>query len=145
MCIRDRAQSYDTYGPNFYPLPVATYQPQIHPRIALSTGDTWVVNPSTVLNVTLGGGRWYEHWPNPSLGFDMSSLGFSPALASQFGVKTSPSVSMTNYSNFGSGRELGLHRNNLNAQVNVTKNKGSHSIKFGWTMEDQQQNRFDQS
>ena len=140
-----KAQSYDTYGPNFYPLPVATYQPQIHPRIALSTGDTYSFGPNTVINVTVGGGRWYEHWPNPSLGFNMATLGFSPALASQFAIDTSPAVSITNYSSFGSGRELRLHRNNFNAQVNVTKNVGSHSIKFGWTMEAQQLNRFDQS
>lgn len=140
-----KAQSYDTYGPNFYPLATATYQPQIHPRVALSTGDTYVLSPSTVVNVTLGGGRWYEHWPNPSLGFNMASLGFPQSLANQFGIDTAPAVSITNYSSFGSGRELRLHRNNYNAQINVTKNKGSHSIKFGWTMEDQQLNRFDQS
>ncbi len=140
-----KAQSFDTYGPNFYPLAVATYQPQIHPRVALSTGDTYVLNPSTVVNVTLGGGRWYEHWPNPSLGFNLATLGFSQAVANQAAIDTSPAVTMTNYSNFGSGRELRLHRNNYNAQINVTKNKGAHSIKFGWTMENQQLNRFDQT
>jgi Carboxypeptidase regulatory-like domain/TonB dependent receptor len=140
-----KAQSFDTYGPNFFPLPTATYEPQIHPRIALSTGDTYVLNPTTVINVTVGGGRWYEHWPNPSLGFNMATLGFPQSLANQFAIDTSPAVTMTNYSNFGSGRELHLHRNNYNTQVNVTKNKGSHSIKFGFTMEDQQLNRLDQT
>jgi hypothetical protein len=75
----------------------------------------------------------------------MTSLGFPQALASQFAIDTAPAVTETNYSNFGSGRELRLHRNNYNTQVNVTKNKGSHSIKFGFTMEDQQLNRFDQT
>lgn len=140
-----KAQSFDTYGPNFFPIQAATYEPQIHPRIALSTGDTYILNPSTVINVTVGGGRWYEHWPNPSLGFNMVSMGFPQSLASQFAIDTAPQVTETNYSNFGSGRELRLHRNNYNAQINVTKNKGAHSIKFGFTMEDQQLNRFDQS
>lgn len=140
-----KAQSFDTYGPNFFPLQTATYQPQIHPRIALSTGDTYVLNATTVINVTAGGGRWYEHWPNPSLGFSMTSLGFPQALANQISIDTAPQVTMTNYSTFGSGRELRLHRNNYNAQINVTKNKGPHSIKFGFTMEDQQLNRFDQT
>jgi len=97
-----------------------------------------------VVNVTVGGGRWFEHWPNPSLGFNMSTLGYSHALASQFAIDTSPMVTVTNYSNFGSSRQLDLHRNNFNSQINVTKNTGAHSIKFGFTYEDQQLNRFDQ-
>jgi len=140
-----KAQSFDTYGPNFFPVQTATYEPQIHPRIALSTGDTYILSPTLVINVTVGGGRWYEHWPNPSLGFSMTALGFPQSLANQFAIDTAPIVTMTNYSNFGSARELRLHRNNYNTQINVTKTKGSHNIKFGFTMEDQQLNRFDQS
>jgi hypothetical protein len=139
-----KARSYDQYGPNFFPSVTALTNPQIHPRFALSTGYTYIVGPSTVVNVTVGGGRWFEHWPNPSLGFNMASLGFSPALASQFAINTSPVVTVSNYSNFGSSRQLDLHRNNFNSQINVTKNTGSHSIKFGFTWENQQLNRFDQ-
>jgi hypothetical protein len=140
-----KARSDDEYGPNFWPLPVATYEPQHHPRIAISSGVTYVMSPTTVVNVTVGGGRWFEQWPNPSLGFNMASLGFPQSLASQFSVDTSPAVSLTNYASFGSGRNLFLHRNNYNTQVNVTKNKGSHSIKFGFDYEDQQLNRSDQT
>ncbi|MFL6416001.1 MAG: carboxypeptidase regulatory-like domain-containing protein, partial [Bryobacteraceae bacterium] len=55
-----KAESYDTYGPNFFPLPVATFQPQYHPRYAISAGETYILNPTTVINFTVGGGRWFE-------------------------------------------------------------------------------------
>jgi Carboxypeptidase regulatory-like domain/TonB dependent receptor len=139
-----KARSDDEYGPNFWPLPVATYEPQHHPRIAVSSGATYIFSPTTVVNVTVGGGRWFEQWPNPSLGFNMASLGFSQALASQFAVDTSPAVTITNYSSFGSSRNLLLRRNNYNTQLNVTKNTGPHSIKFGFDYEDQQLNRSDE-
>ena len=137
--------SDDTYGPPFFPAAVETSIPQVHPRYHISVGETWVIGPTTVANITLGGGRWYEHWPNYSWGFDMTSLGFSQAVARQFDVPTSPSVSMTNYSGLGNSRELRLGRNNYNAQVNVTKELAAHSIKFGWTVENQQLNMFDGS
>src|SRR5262249_39201140 len=137
--------SDDTYGPPFFAPEVETSIPQVHPRYHISAGETFFITPTTVATVTLGGGGGYEHWPNYSYGFNMASLGFSEAVARQFDVPTSPSVSMTNYSNLGSSRELRLGRNNYNAQINITKELISHSIRFGWTWENQQLNMFDGS
>jgi hypothetical protein len=138
-----KGKSEDEYGVPFWREDIETATIQIHPRYHISFGNTFIVSPTLVVNATLGGGRWFEHWPSRGYGFDMTTLGFSAALASQFDVPTSPGISMTNYSSFGTPRELILARNNYNAQINVTKELAKHSIKLGWSVESQQLNRND--
>ncbi len=138
-----KARSKSIYSPQYWDSVVESSAPQVHPRYHISAGETWIANPTTVVNVVLGGGRWFEHWPNYSWGFDPTTLGFSDQLASQFDIATSPQVTMSNYATLGFTRELRLGRNNFNAQVNVTKTLNMHNIKFGFSIENQQLNYFD--
>ena len=109
-------------------------QDQINPRYHVNLGNTFVVNPTMVVNVLLGGGRWNEQQRGKGYGFDYTSLGFPESLARQFDVPTPPQVGIGTLS-IGYTRELAAIRNIFNAQVNVSKEHAAHSLKFGYSLE----------
>lgn len=107
----------------------------VNPRHHVVVGATVVPNPTWVVNVLVGSGRWRENQVSPSQGFNATSLGFSQALVSQFQAQTFPGFSAQGYSGIGNRRFLNVPRETHNLQVNLTKELGSHSLKFGWMSE----------
>ena len=108
-------------------------QPQ--PRFQVSFGNTFVLSPTLVVNVLLGGGRWNEQQISYAYGFDATTLGFPKATVSQFDVPVVPNFSIGDYNALGRHFHYKGIRNLFNSQVNVTKMLGAHSIKFGWSWE----------
>jgi len=107
----------------------------VNPRHHVVIGTTYTPNPTWVVNLLLGSGRWRENQISPSQGFDATTLGFSPALVSQFQAQTFPGFSAQGYASLGNRRWLNAPRETHNLQANITKELGSHSLKFGWMSE----------
>jgi hypothetical protein len=96
-----------------------------------------------VINVLLGSGRWRENQNSPSQGLNATTLGFSPQLVSQFQAQTYPGFSMQGYASLNNRRFLNVPRETHNLQVNLTKELGAHSLKFGWLGEAARLNNTD--
>ena len=106
-----------------------------HPRFQVSIGNTFVLSPTWVVNVLVGGGRWNEMQVSTGWGYDGTKIGLPAAVASQFDVPSPPRFNLGDYTAIGGNQYISSIRNLMNAQVNVTKEKGAHSIKFGWNWE----------
>jgi len=109
----------------------------------IALGDTFSLNPTTILDLHLGYTRYvYVRTPLTS-GFDMSTLG--PAWAGyQFASKPLPVVVVSQnpgdnqwgggWSSAGTGSEIGAHDDTWSLTPSLTKIKGRHTIKAGYEM-----------
>ena len=98
--------------------------------------DVFVINPAMVLNVRYG--VTYQEFPErrATRGFDLASLGFSPALVglvSDPSLETIPRVTAGGYSQFGRWESGDGTNTSLTHSLsgNFTRLQGSHNMKFG--------------
>jgi hypothetical protein len=101
----------------------------------LTLDDVYVFNPSFLLNVRYG--ITYANFTErrQSQGFDLSTLGFSPALTNLLDrdLATFPNVqigSLTQLSNWETG-DGGNYSTTHNVAATITKLVGNHSLRFG--------------
>lgn len=106
-----------------------------NPRYQMTIGNTFVPNPTWVINVLAGHGRWNERQRAREYGRTGTELGLPGSLISQIDIPNLPQFYMTNYSNIGHSRDLNNFSRTDNFQVNVTKERGVHSIRFGFAWE----------
>ena len=117
---------------------------------SLSTPDGWrlqrrvdttqfnnlfTVNPTTIVTVRYGFNRFPNYTYDVSQGYNLASLGFAPAFASQIPVSKSqfPYVPMTNlYSPGVSDNNSFVDLASNNFGTNVAKYVGRHSLKAGF-------------
>ena len=125
----------ENVAPEFFGRGADTNFSDVNPRHQVVIGTTWTPTPVWVVNFLVGSGRWRENQNSPSKGLLATDLGFSPALVSQFQTATYPGVSAQGYTSMFNRRFLNVPRETHNAQVNVTRELGSHSLKFGWISE----------
>ena len=104
-----------------------------NPRYQVSLGNTFVPNPTWVINVIAAFGSWTERQRSPTFGQDGTAIGMPASFVSQLDVKTIPQFTMQDYSNIGYSRLLSNTSRVANLQVNATKEMGAHSFKFGFT------------
>jgi len=104
----------------------------VNPRHHAVLGTTITPAPSWVVNVLFGSGRWRENQVSPSQGKSALDLGLPASLVSQFQAATYPGVGVQGYASLNNRRFLNVPRETHNLQVNLTKEMGSHSLKFGW-------------
>jgi len=104
----------------------------VNPRHQVVIGTTWTPSPTWVVNMLIGSGRWRENQVSPSQGKNATELGFAPSLVSLFQAATYPGVSAQGYTSLFNRRFLNVPRETHNLQLNITKELGSHSLKFGW-------------
>jgi hypothetical protein len=107
----------------------------VNPRHQAVIGITLTPSPTWVLNFLVGSGRWRENQVSPSQGLNATALGFPSSLVSQFQAQTYPGFSFENYTSLNNRRFLNVPRETHNLQANITKELGSHSLKFGWITE----------
>lgn len=122
----------ENVAPQFFGKGADTNFSDVNPRHQIVIGTTIVPNPTWVVNVLLGSGRWRENQNSPSTGLNATALGFDPSLVSQFQTATYPGFSVQGYTNLFNRRFLNVPRETHNLQLNVTKEMGKHSLKFGW-------------
>ena len=124
-------------GENWFPsLPSSPENWVLDRRVdATQVNTTLTVNPTTVLAVRYGFNRFPNDSYTRSLGFNLASLGFSPAVVSAIPRPTFPIV---NFQNFYPGDQMGAVGNNgyyvpysRNFVVSVSKYMGRHSLKAG--------------
>lgn len=98
---------------------------------------TTTLSPTLVL-VSRGGYEQHKwEYNNPGYPFPLSSLGISQSLISQLPIQSFPSVSATNYTSFGPGRNIGDEFNvsgTWSWEEMVTKVFNKHSIKAGFNL-----------
>ncbi len=101
---------------------------------------TSVLSPTLVLVSRVGYETHMWEYNQPGLPFPLSTLGISQSLVSQLPVQSFPSVSMTGFTGFGPGRNIGNEHNTSGtwswSEV-LSKTVRSHSLKLGgefWVM-----------
>lgn len=122
----------ENVAPKFFGNGADTNFSDINPRHHVVIGATFTPSPTWVLNVLFGSGRWRENQISPSQGMNATSLGLPAGLVSQFQAQTLPAFTMQGYATIGNPRWLNAPRETHNLQVNMTKELGKHSLKFGW-------------
>jgi len=127
--------SQENVAPVFFGNGADTNFSDVNPRFQIVAGTTITPSPTWVINVLVGIGRWRENQNSPSKGLNATALGFSPALVSQFQTDTYPGFGIQNYTALNNRRFLNVPRETHNAQLNLTKEMGAHSLKFGWLTE----------
>ncbi|MCX6588667.1 MAG: TonB-dependent receptor [Acidobacteria bacterium] len=133
----------ENVAPVFFGNGADTNFSDVNPRHHVVIGTTITPSPTWVINVLLGSGRWRENQNSPSQGLSATNLGFSPQLVSQFQAQTYPGFSIQGYASLGNRRYLNVPRETHNLQVNLTKELGAHSLKFGWLGEAARLNNTD--
>jgi hypothetical protein len=106
-----------------------------NPRHHVTIGNTFVPTPTWVINLLIGSGRWREVQLSPSQGMDGTAIGLPASLVSQFGAPTIPQFAVNGYAQLGNSRFLDFPRETHNLQLNLTKELGTHSVKFGFAGE----------
>ncbi|MBL8227965.1 MAG: TonB-dependent receptor [Bryobacterales bacterium] len=122
----------ENVAPVFFGNGADTNFSDVNPRHQVVIGATWTPTPTWVVNMLVGSGRWRENQVSPSQGRNATELGFSQGLVSLFQAQTFPGVSAQGYAGLFNRRFLNVPRETHNLQLNITKELGSHSLKFGW-------------
>ncbi len=101
--------------------------------------DVFTISPTTVLNTRVNWSRFEEPRPNFSTGFDMTSLGFSPALLAAAPKKTLPAIIPDRFVRIGDSGGVELPFDSYQIFSTLTKVAGKHTLKTGadlrWTRE----------
>lgn len=124
-------------------LPATIFDPLIepgrsslNPRWTVAVGNTFIVSPTMVVDVLVGGGKWTES--NIPTGFetDLTPLGLPASIVEQFDVPTPPQFALDDFQSLGSSGTVSVAaRSVATANINATKDLGAHVLKFGWSLE----------
>lgn len=108
---------------------------------------SYVPSPTWVINLVSAVDTWNQEQLSTSLSTKTngSLYGLPPSLLSQFSANTLPDLTVENYTSLGYDRQLLYLQHAWDEQINVSKQLGSHSLKFGYQMSIYQLNDNDQS
>jgi hypothetical protein len=93
--------------------------------------DTYVVSPSLVANFKYGFNRLVNDRVPLTLGIDLTTFGFPASYARQVQIDVLPQISPTGFSALGAPSVIHFGMDTHTWQGNLTKNAGSHTLKFG--------------
>jgi hypothetical protein len=95
-----------------------------------------ILSPSFVLSARAGTTYWSRQIAPRSVGMDLTTLGFSSAVANLLGSdgRYFPTVSVNGYTALGVNGRNGYFDNTPVLAVNLTKTTGRHSLRFGTDM-----------
>jgi hypothetical protein len=113
--------------------PADSSSDNIRPRQNAVWDNTFILNPSTTMNVRLNGTRWqYSLYPT-TMGFDSNSLGFPSYLRQESLANWPhfPGIGVSGVAGRGGGGGLDWFSNSVNLAGSVTKIRGRHTIKTG--------------
>lgn len=122
-------------APNVWQSSTGTGPISGNPRYQMTIGANFIPTPTWVINVLAGHGTWTEIQKSQTLGQDGTAIGLPASFVSQLDAKTIPQFYMTGYSNLSYSRDLNNKNRVDNFQVNVSKEKGPHSLRFGFGLE----------
>jgi hypothetical protein len=99
----------------------------------LSSNAVATLNASTVLTVRFGQNRFPDFDPNSSNGFNLTTLGFSPAVnALTPGYPAFPSITTGEFAAYGGGNTPWTVYHSQSVDTELAKFVGKHSIKAGF-------------
>ena len=102
------------------------------PNKGIAIDDTYLISPSTVLDVRLGYAYGKEQQEPYSAGFDLASLGFPQSFVKSAQFQNFPTISITGFEtlvgNVGWKQQPGY---NYSLQSNLSTQRGKHLIKTG--------------
>ena len=101
------------------------------PRWTTALGNTFILNPTTVVNVLIGAGKFTEFVYPVSFGTDVTKLGFPSSFAGQIDVPQTPGFGLTGYYGPGSANYSRATRASMSFGAHASKQLTSHSLKFG--------------
>ncbi|MGI8992132.1 MAG: TonB-dependent receptor domain-containing protein [Bryobacteraceae bacterium] len=108
-----------------------------NPRGSATFGNTFILSPTLVVNVLIGHGNWTEQ-TIPVVHASPTLVGIPASQVALFHVQDiMPAFTVANYSTLGVGNNGQLHHpeRTETLQINMTKQRNAHSLKFGYTME----------
>lgn len=102
------------------------------PRWNAAIGDTWTVNPTTVLTFLVGAGKFTQ--VNNSVGYGLTGtqLGLPVSEVSQFNVPTPPAFSLSGFYSPGNSSVSVAARSMVNYGAYGSKQFSAHLLQFGW-------------
>ncbi|GAA3766750.1 TonB-dependent receptor [Terriglobus aquaticus] len=105
-----------------------------------STGGTYTVTPTTVVDIRFGFNRWVEERGAPSLGTDPSQT----VAIQRYSYHETPNINISSYSTFGAtnGSTSQTYSNTYTPYGSVTKVLGQHTIKAGALLRKDEVNVF---
>ncbi|MBI2685272.1 MAG: TonB-dependent receptor [Acidobacteria bacterium] len=98
---------------------------------ATAVSSIFTPSPTTVVTLRYGFNRFPNLNTTRSSGFDVTTLGFSPAYASKIQATTFPLISMQNFSGLGVTNNNAQVFHSKNLMGSVAKFMGRHSYKMG--------------
>lgn len=94
--------------------------------------NTFTLDPTTVLTVRYGFNRFPNIESQHSFGFDVASLGFSPAFLGSVTSPVFPNVAMQTAYSLGTNSNANYVHHSKNVGIQIAKFFGKHSIKAGY-------------
>jgi Carboxypeptidase regulatory-like domain len=127
------------YSTNFLPAPHFTtsaaeeHFSENNPRWNSVWDNTWIINPTTIVDMRANFGRWTYDLLGTTEGFNSDKLGFPSYLsaeAAQNGMNF-PGISVSGLYGLGQGLVLHWKSYTYNPDISLTKIDGRHTIKVG--------------
>jgi hypothetical protein len=118
------ANNYGTIG-----APTSKYQ--TFGRRGAVLDDTYVFSPTLVANFKYGWNRLVNDRVPLTLGLDLTTFGFPATYARQVQIDVLPQISPAGFSALGAPSVIHFGMDTHTWQGNLTKNSGSHTLKFG--------------
>lgn len=133
-------------SPRFFGNGADTGSDDVFPRDMVTIASTLVPSPNWVFSIIAGFGRWVRVSTPPSLieGPGLESLGLPGSLLAQVQSKSLGSFSFTDYLTLGNRRAFANAKDTRSLAVNVTRELGVHSFKFGFLGESAKHNFLDE-
>lgn len=106
---------------------------ETNPRWNVVWDNTWMINPTTILNLRANFGRWTYDLLGTTEGFNSDTLGFPHYLSAEAAQngKNFPGISVSGLYGLGQGLVLNWKSYTYNPDVSLTKIVGSHTIRAG--------------
>jgi len=108
-------------------------------QTSIGVSDVFTLSPSTVVTAQAGFTRWTQQGAHPE--FDQTTIGFPRALTGLMQQNIFPRMNIADIYYIGSSEGRWYeHTNTFSFNVGVTKNWGSHNMKFGFQSQVKQNN-----
>ncbi len=108
-------------------------------QTSIGVSDAVTINPSMILTAQAGFTRWTQQGTHPD--FDQTTLGFPSSLVSQMQQNIFPRMNIADIYYIGASEGRWYeHTNTFSLNVGVSKNAGSHNMKFGFQSQVKQNN-----
>lgn len=105
------------------------------PNFGIAVNDTYLITPSTILDVRVGYAYGKEQQRPYSYGFDLGSLGFSPSFISSTQFQNFPGITVSGFQSLAGVGYKEQPGYNYSLQSSLSMQRGKHLLKTGIDIE----------